>query len=257
VKSILKNPAISEQVAKEIDIGTKFVHPNIMKIYRCFFTQKHYHLILEYCPRGTLEKFIKEVKPNEETAIKLFKGICNGYKFMHDNGIIHFDMKPLNILVSEENGELVPKICDFGYSQQIYEIGVSQYQTDINVGTPYFESPQILAKQDHSYKSDIYSLGAIFYELLFHNHVFNGGNLIKFTTNVLKGDLKMDTTTISKESADMIVHCLHIDEEGRFSLQEMMAHSIFTKEYKNLTKFKFPQKEQDFSIHSLTVSDDE
>ena len=229
-----------------------------MKIYDCISTPNHHHLFLEYCAIGTLENYIKNERPNEETAIQLFKGICNGYSQLHENGIIHIDLKPLNILLKKEEGVLVPKISDFGLSEQIYQLndqlGITDVGLFIDKGSPFYKCPQIYMDQECTYLCDIYSLGIIFYELIFHKPPFSAPNRYLLQDKILMGEFTMDTSKISIESAQLILRCMNYLEIGRYHLKDVLKSDVFTKDYTSLTRYKHPDIAQKFTNKSFWVN---
>lgn len=115
---------------------------------------------MEYCEQD-LAKYLKKNKCDEKTAIYILKQLVLGFRELVNQGIIHRDLKPANILVNSK-GEF--KLADFGFAKF-----VDHYDSKLLysiVGTPLYMSPQILNKTQYTTKSDIWSLGFIFYEML-------------------------------------------------------------------------------------------
>lgn len=118
------------------------------------------YLVMEYCEQD-LAKYLKKNKCDEKTAIYILKQLVLGFRELVNQGIIHRDLKPANILVNSK-GEF--KLADFGFAKF-----VDHYDSKLLysiVGTPLYMSPQILNKTQYTTKSDIWSLGFIFYEML-------------------------------------------------------------------------------------------
>ncbi len=118
------------------------------------------YLVMEYCEQD-LAKYLKKNKCDEKTAIFILKQLVLGFRELVNQGIIHRDLKPANILVNSK-GEF--KLADFGFAKF-----VDHYDSKLLysiVGTPLYMSPQILNKSQYTTKSDIWSLGFIFYEML-------------------------------------------------------------------------------------------
>jgi serine/threonine-protein kinase ULK/ATG1 len=131
-------------------------------MYEFFETPEYHYLVMEYCKYGDLHDYIKQ-KPNstltEEEAVEFLMQILNGFKGLHEILVIHRDIKLRNILVAE-NDKI--KIADFGLSK-ISEEGVA---TTI-VGTPYTKAPEVFSGKKYDNRADIWSLGVIFYQMLF------------------------------------------------------------------------------------------
>jgi WD40 repeat protein/serine/threonine protein kinase len=119
--------------------------------------------LTEHCDRNQL---------GLEARLRLFIQVCHAIQHAHQKGVIHRDIKPSNILISGEDNQLVPKIIDFGIAQAI-DRQISPQLTEIVglgqlVGTPAYMSPEqaTLRQVEVDTRSDIYSLGVVFYELL-------------------------------------------------------------------------------------------
>jgi serine/threonine-protein kinase ULK/ATG1 len=134
----------------------------VVKLYECIETNEYHYLVMEYCKYGDLHDYIK-TKPSgtlaEEEAMDILVQILNGFKGLHEILVIHRDIKLRNILVAE-NCRI--KIADFGLSK-ISEEGIA---TTI-VGTPYTKAPEVFSGKRYDNKADIWSLGVIFYQMLF------------------------------------------------------------------------------------------
>ena len=99
----------------------KFNHPNILKLYEVYNTEKHFFLILEYCEDGNLKNLIDKNNPpclSEDKTLGIMYQILQGFKELIKQGVIHRDLKPENILVNKG----VFKIADFGFSKFVDEM---------------------------------------------------------------------------------------------------------------------------------------
>ena len=118
---------------------------------------------------GDLEGLIKKCGTvNEAEAAKILKHVMNGFKeqirkglnFFYILGIIHRDFKPANVFI--RNG--IPKIADYGFSKMM---NAPKEKVYYNVGTPLYMSPQTIMSNKYSEKSDMWSIGVLYYELLY------------------------------------------------------------------------------------------
>ena len=149
---------------KEASILCGFDHPNIVKIYD--FQTKPPAIIMEYCSRGNLRQFLdKRADVHPFYKHYLIYSICNGLKTVHSKGIVHGDLKCANILLSDEKkfyigkeSYPIPKIADFGLSQL--------RPNTVAAGTPGFIAPEVLKGSGLSFKTDIFALGMVMFEIL-------------------------------------------------------------------------------------------
>jgi non-specific serine/threonine protein kinase/serine/threonine-protein kinase len=147
-------------------------HPNIARVFDAGATEKglpyfvmelvHGEPITEYCDRKRLS--VKE-------RIELFIPVCQAIQHAHQKGVIHRDIKPSNILVAEQEGAPVAKVIDFGLAKALGpQMSDATMMTNVGtvIGTLAYMSPEQaeLTRQDIDTRSDVYSLGAVLYELL-------------------------------------------------------------------------------------------
>ena len=149
-----------ELLKQEISIHQQLDHPNIVKCYQTIERKDHYYIILEYCPQGTLDSFIKKhERLAESTTVAIMEQVIAAYRYLLERKVLHRDLKPPNILKAGNNW----KICDFGFSV----MGKKNMVGEINVGTPAYMAPESLERTYYSPKTDFFTLGVICYEMLF------------------------------------------------------------------------------------------
>jgi serine/threonine-protein kinase ULK/ATG1 len=159
-KLINSDQYLREAIENEITILKKFNHPNIVKLEDMVITANSIYVITELCRNGDLKSYLRLKKPNEDESIKILIQLINGMREIVKQGIMHRDLKPANVLVHDG----VFKICDFGFAKYFKEIGKMNRTC---VGTPMYMSPQALKHKPYTNKADIWSLGIVFYEMLF------------------------------------------------------------------------------------------
>jgi len=147
-------------------------HPNIAKVVDAGASPEGRPYFAMELVRGVpLTKYCIEKALPLEQRLRLFQQVCAGVQHAHQKGIIHRDLKPSNILVTEIDGVAVPKIIDFGIAKATTTDRLNEFtlvtRMDQMMGTPIYMSPeQADAHPDIDTRSDIYSLGALLYELL-------------------------------------------------------------------------------------------
>jgi serine/threonine protein kinase len=135
--------------------------PNILKLHDYYFTSNNTYIITEYCNQGDLATILKKCGNIPEVeALKILKHITNGFKEQIKKGIIHRDIKPANIFL--KNG--IPKIADYGFSKMA---NAPKDKIYYNVGTPLYMCPSTIKNNNYSEKTDIWSIGILYYELLY------------------------------------------------------------------------------------------
>lgn len=133
---------------------------NIIEVFDILATKNNTYIITELCEGGDLSKLIaaKRGLPEAE-AITILRQIVDGYSEISSNRIIHRDLKPANILLKDNK----IKIADFGFAMRASD---SRKYSSYNVGSPIYMPPEALNDNKYSYKSDIWAIGVIFFELL-------------------------------------------------------------------------------------------
>lgn len=187
-------------------------HPNIVQIEDFgWIGDDHPFFVMEYSPGQTLSEAIKAKGPFEEkNAIDLFIVICNALAYAHCQSIVHRDIKPSNIMLSNEKGrELEIKVLDFGIAK------VFRDETAFNTltrtgeifGSPFYMSPEQCLGREIDLRSDIYSLGCVFFEMLTGHPPFLSDNAL---TTMLKhqteAPISLSEATLGKKFTSGVEH---------------------------------------------------
>jgi serine/threonine-protein kinase ULK/ATG1 len=143
-----------------------------MKLYNYKFDNDYILLITEFCEDGDLTKWINKPDKNADEILDIIIQIIRGIKYLHDNNIVHRDIKPQNILLDNN----VIKICDFGFST-IYKSHMDMFNTIC--GTPLYMCPEVLNLQNYTIKSEIWSLGILLYIIIYNTHPYGILNSIE------------------------------------------------------------------------------
>ncbi len=147
-------------------------HPAIAKVFDAGSTPEgRPYFVMEYVPGLPITEYCDKHKLPIRQRLELFIRVCDGVQHAHQKAIIHRDLKPSNILVSEVNGKPVPRIIDFGVSKAISQtLTARTVYTQIGtlIGTVGYMSPEQANSdgEDIDTRTDVYSLGAVLYELL-------------------------------------------------------------------------------------------
>ncbi len=174
LKPFAKNPEIYERFTQEARIGAQLDHPNIVNVFSLEEDKNSACIIMEYLGGGSLASYIqKEKRLDVNTAVRIFIGVLNGLDSAHHIMVIHRDIKPQNILFGSY-GE--PKISDFGVAHLPENVGgghsISKDMDRHIVGTPLYMPPEQILKKPVDCRADLYSAGAVLYEMLTGRKIF-------------------------------------------------------------------------------------
>ena len=170
---------------REAKAVTSLSHPNIVSIYDVENEGEFYYLILEYVEGMTLKDYmIKNPRIPIETIVHIAKQISAGLSHAHQNGIIHRDIKPQNILMKED---LTCKITDFGIARAYGDTTLTQ--TNQMLGTVYYLSPEQARGNVAPAQSDIYSLGILIFEMITGQIPFKGESAVAIALKHLQEEL--------------------------------------------------------------------
>ena len=146
---------------------SKLQHPNIIKVIESFEANNTIYYVMEYIGGGSLDDYIaKNNGLKEDEAIRIIKQIGNALSFMHDNKMIHLDLKPSNIMM-KESGDVV--LIDFGLSKQYDSNGEPESSTKVGAGTPGYapiEQANYREGKGFPVTMDVYALGATMFKML-------------------------------------------------------------------------------------------
>ncbi len=150
-----------DRFLQEYETIAEITHPNIVKIYDLGVADDHAHIAMEYLDGGDLRQKIKEGIP-ERDAISYLRQIASALSAVHAQGVLHRDLKPANIMLRKD-GSIA--LIDFGLAKRAKLENEITDKGEI-FGTPYYMSPEQGHGNTVDVRSDIYSLGVIFYEML-------------------------------------------------------------------------------------------
>ncbi|KAF4745570.1 Serine threonine kinase [Perkinsus olseni] len=180
-------------------------HFNVLRFHNWYETRNHLWIITEYCAGGDLLKVLKQdskVSPDQCRAFCL--DIISGLHHVHRNGIIYGDLKPSNLLFTEE-GRL--KLCDFGMSQRLTDLeNLSTKGKPLpRRGTPYYMARELfLDRGVHSFASDLWALGIVMHELVTGRPPFISNSFQSLQQLIKEEDPKPDITPLSSTMADLV-----------------------------------------------------
>ena len=159
-KSVCKDKNFSRLFLQEANCGV-LNHPNIITIYDAGETESHLYIAMEYLQGGDLKQRIK-TNLSQNEIINIITKLSEALAYAHSKGFIHRDIKPGNIIFNDDNQ---PILADFGIARAI---SFSE-QTVIDgmlLGTPYYSSPEQASSDNVDHRTDLYSLGVVYFEMI-------------------------------------------------------------------------------------------
>lgn len=237
------NKTLFKLLENEVSVMKKIDSPNCVKLLDTYYTTNHFYIITEFCNGGDLRGFFSNLKEplKEKQARSILKDIIRGLDDLAKCKIIHRDLKPENILIHNNNF----KIADFGLAKC-----VENFQNQILsslVGSPLYMAPQVIQEEHYTSKCDIWSLGVIYYEMLFGKTPWPSTSvkeLIKKTTKEgLKFPFHIFLTPMSKE---LLKGCLVLDENDRLSLDMILNCPVYQKPTSKLSIYEIDMTKKIF-----------
>lgn len=207
---------IRARFLREARIQSRLEHPHIVEVTDTIEERGLTAFVLEYCNRGNLVDFLRErQRPFTLQQVQtLFLPILGAMAHAHEQGVIHRDLKPHNILLQEQQGLLMPKITDFGIAKQFGEVTLTN--TGTMIGTLHYMSPeQVHESKNVDHKADIYSLGVLLYQLLSGRLPFKGKAPV-LMLHILH-DPPPPMKGIDSRLREVTFRCLQKDAGRRFS----------------------------------------
>ena len=260
------NKKEQENSVNEVRILASVNHPNVIGYKEAFWDDSGstLNIVMEYADDGDLHTKIEHMEKeggffSEDTIWNYSIQMIEGLKALHDKKIMHRDLKSANIFLVKDKHQC--KIGDMNVSKVIKD-KVLRTQT----GTPYYASPEVWNDNPYSYKSDLWSIGCVIYELCELKPPFHGKDLDELYENVCKGKPKRIKKTYSDELWQMIMMLLQVDVNKRVDcngflkselilkkIKEMKEDPKTVQEAENLDKYKDTQ--DDFLLKTIKFDD--
>lgn len=221
--SRVSKPHQREKIDKEIELHRTLNHRHIVQFYHYFEDKENIYILLEYCSRRSMAHILKTRKVLTDPEVRYYlKQIVSGLKYLHEQEILHRDLKLGNFFINE-NMEL--KVGDFGLAARLEPM--EQRRRTI-CGTPNYLSPEVLNKQGHGCESDIWALGCVMYTMLLGRPPFETTNLKETYRCIREAKYSLPSSLMSS-AKHLIASMLSRNPEDRPSLEEIIQHDFITQ----------------------------
>ena len=202
-------------------------HPNIVEMYDVGEDNGLYYIIMEYVEGKTLKQLLKKRGSlTLSEAIDIMVQLTDGMAHAHDSYIIHRDLKPQNIMI-QDDGQI--KITDFGIAMALNSTQLTQ--TNSVMGSVHYLPPEQASGKGSTTKSDIYSMGIIFYELLTGKLPFKGENAVEIALKQMRDpipSLKEDNPNIPQSIENIILKATAKNPKNRYEDAKSMHDDLLT-----------------------------
>lgn len=223
LEGALPGESVARRFRQEAEVAAQLSHPHIVSIYEVGEADGRYFISMELATGGTLAQRLQQGRMEPRAAAELMAKLARAVQHAHDRGVLHRDLKPANVLF-DAVGE--PRISDFGLARLVKGDGMHT-ATGALVGTPAYMSPEQANGRTKGLTtgSDVYGLGAIFYELLAGRPPFGGEVAVEVLRQVLDED-PVPLAGLDRDLETMCFKCLAKDPEARYRSAQALAEEI-------------------------------
>lgn len=225
-------------------------HPNIVEMYDVGEDDGNYYIVMEYVEGKNLKQLIKRrTKLSLIEVIDIMKQLTDGIAHAHDSFIIHRDIKPQNMLILDSG---LVKITDFGIAVALNSTQLTQ--TNSVMGSVHYLPPEQAAGRGATFKSDIYALGIMMYELITGSLPFKGENAVEIALKQLKEPIpsvREFDSSIPQSVENIILKACAKNPKNRYENAREMYHDLckcLNEDEKNVEKVKYLYPEFDDNV---------
>lgn len=229
IKPGLGGDAIRRRFRNEMQILAEFSHPNIARLLDGGETVDGVpYLVMEYVEGRPIDVFCDQEQLATEERLKLFATVCVAVQYAHQHLVIHRDIKPGNILVSNEG---LPKLVDFGIAKLLDQDRSEATATAMPFMTPHYASPEQVRGVAVTTATDVYSLGVVLYELLTGQlpYRFKSSVAHEVAKAICDDEPRRPSTTQKRLDADLdniVLMAMRKEPQRRYATAEQFAEDI-------------------------------
>ena len=229
--------------------ASSLAHPNIVEMYDVGEDDGTYYIVMEYVDGKTLKQLLKKRGSlTLSEAIDIMSQLTDGMAHAHDSYIIHRDLKPQNIMIKDD-GQI--KITDFGIAMALNSTQLTQ--TNSVMGSVHYLPPEQASGKGCTIKSDIYSMGIIFYELLSGSLPFRGDNAVEIALKHMREplpSLREENPSIPQSIENIIRKATAKNPKNRYDSARSMHEDLLTalndeRIDEPVYQYKYPENENE------------
>lgn len=207
----------------EISILKCLDHPNTIKLIDVYEESSDYLIVNELVDQRMLEHIMSVNCYSEKDARTIVKQVLLGLEYIHQQEIVHRDIKLENLLMTVKNNEIVVKLSDFGFAKKCHELNLD----DEPCGTPLYVAPEVLKMEGYGPAIDLWSAGVLFYILFVGYAPFYHEEQFILFRKIKKGAFKFHDEywkNISDDAKDLITKLIVVDPYKRLNPTEALQH---------------------------------
>jgi len=221
------DPTFVSRFRREALAAARLVHPNIVQVFDFGFDerQRQHFIVMEHVPGHSCAELLRDHGPMEiDQAVDVITQACRGLDYAHRNGVVHRDVKPGNLLVSDSE---VVKLADFGIARATDQSSITQVGSVL--GTAAYLAPEQARGEEAGPRADLYSLGVVSYQLLSGRLPYEANSLSELAIKQQReAPTPLDDLNprVPPELADAIELALALDQEERPANAMLLAEAV-------------------------------
>ncbi len=219
------DPVLFDRFQREAAIGEKLIHPRVMRVFGGEKRSRIY-MVMEWCEGKLLREILDEKKISPDRAIRITIEILQALQYIHENGVVHRDMKPENVMVDADDNI---KLIDFGIAGDAAARRLTYANITAALGTPNYISPEQVKGKRGDGRSDIYAVGVMLYEMLTGKMPFQGANPMQVMNDRLLNYPTPPSVlepSISPQLQEVIYRAIERDPRNRYAKASEFAHDL-------------------------------
>lgn len=222
---VIVDPVITQDLRLEFENEIMMLnflrHPNTVLLMSASFKPPHFIMVSEFVPNGTLFDALHKSREDipMDRKLNIINQICSVFLFYHNSGVVHRDLKSMNVLLGE--GQTI-KICDFG---------LARFKSDLNrgsmqfSGTPAYMAPELFKKLSYDGKVDVFAFGTLVWEILAKQVPYDAFEPGDIRDKVVRGDLRLENPVgVPRKLVNLIEMCRKGNSVERPSFEEISQY---------------------------------